>query len=234
MSDNFYYKWANWYKNEIYLKKIDAVVHVEGKDDKLFWKQVFEHVGVKVILRDGTDNPDDKSSGKSICLKYLNYLDKRFFICIDSDYDYILQKHPEYNPQNFVLQTYTYAVENHYLASDNKSQRFLKKYSNIIYNAFLNHLRDGGSTNTFCNEIAPNNATELALNKLQEYLQDKYSEDLHNHYSISGLTADNTYLFIKAKLLKNKMMCDNKLSYEHFPMNKIFKDIAYIQKINEQ
>jgi hypothetical protein len=228
---DFYRKWAAVHSDEIYLERLDAVVIVEGETDVPFWEAVFAHASKRVRVITGTKDNEYQASGKRECLKYLQHLSNHFFICIDSDYDYIKQAHPEYNARNFVVQTYTYAIENHYLASntDKGVQDFLRRYSRIIYGAFLAHLAAGGAVSAFCESVAPANARDESLEKLQNSIQatqPSYADS--RRYAALGLTADNVYLFIKAKTLKQKLSCGNDLSFDHFPMDKVRSDIAQI------
>jgi hypothetical protein len=227
MSDsNFYRKWAKWYTNQTYLKRIDAVVHVEGETDKSFWQKVLSHAGLRVRPVAGSDNLEDQTSGKKQCLKYLPYLNPRFFVCVDSDYDYLKKQQPENFSKFFVLQTYTYAIENHYLASNAGLQNFLQKYANIIYPAFLSHLAENSPIDEFCRFVAPKSPVATTLEKLQQNVWKRYPDEKPNLYTAAGLNADNVYLFMKAKLLKSALKCGEYLTFDHFPMNKIFADIA--------
>jgi hypothetical protein len=227
--NNFYRKWARWYTDQTYLKRLDAIVHVEGETDKIFWKQVLAKAGLNVRPVSGSDNREEQTSGKKQCLKYRPYLNSRFFICIDSDYDYLKQTPPPYSAKDFILQTYTYAIENHYLASNPSLQGFLRDYSRTIYRAFLVHLEDNSPIDEFCRFTAPP-ARPAALEALQRRIKKRHLPHATNRYTASGLTADNTYLYIKAKLLKSILKCKENLSFRHFPMNKILEDAAEIRK----
>lgn len=135
-----------------------AAVHVEDKDDIVFWNLIFQHYlpDEKFHFISGSRNEyGNRTSGVTQCLKYFNYLSNDFIICIDSDYRYLLRQ-KEYSPSNFVLQTYTYSFENHhcYAKALNDAcertvklnnnifnfQLYLKRYSNIIYRLFIWHL----------------------------------------------------------------------------------------------
>jgi hypothetical protein len=226
---NFYRKWARWYTDQTYLKRIDAIVHVEGETDKMFWKQVLAHAGLTVRTVSGTDNPEDQTSGKKQCLKYRPYLNTRFFICIDSDYDYLKQAQPPYSPKDFILQTYAYAIENHYLASNPSLHDFLRDYSRIIYPFFLVHLDNNTPIDEFCRLTVPA-ATYTSLETLRKRIEKRLSIPPRNRYTAAGLTADNAFLYMKAKLLKNVLKCKENLDFGHFPMNKVLEDAATIRK----
>jgi hypothetical protein len=68
------------------------------------------------------------------------------------------------------------------------------------------------------------------LEVLQRRIKKRLPPHAPNRYTASGLTAGNTYLYIKAKLLKSVLKCKENLSFGHFPMNKILEDAAGIRK----
>lgn len=135
-----------------------AAVHVENKDDIVFWSTILKHF-----------RPDDRfhfvagsrnefgheTSGVTQCLKYFDFLSKDFFICIDSDYRYLMCE-KKVNVHHCVLQTYTYSFENHHCFAEGLDDvcsrvthlknnvfsfpRFLKEFSHIIYELFIWHL----------------------------------------------------------------------------------------------
>jgi hypothetical protein len=135
-----------------------AAVHVENKDDVLFWGHVLKHFrpNDKFYFISGSRNEyGHKTSGVTQCLKYAPYLSPDFFICIDSDYRYLLQDE-KIDVEHYILQTYTYSFENHHCFAgglDAVCSRvthwkntvfdfsvFLKEFSNILYELFIWHL----------------------------------------------------------------------------------------------
>jgi hypothetical protein len=234
---NFYRKWASFHVGEAALKKIDAVALVEGKADKPFWGKIFRHTKKQVRVIAGSDTKTH-TGGKQECLKYFPFLTEQFFICIDSDYDYIRQSQPAHHVRNFVLQTYAYAIENHYLAANAGLQDFLQKYSVIIHPAFLTHLAAGSKMQAFNREFNEDitfaDRRTPALEALQKNIRAKYPAGTiaNTTATAAGLVPDNTYLFIPAKILKHKLQCGDNLSFAHFPMNKIIDDIKTL--FNEQ
>lgn len=135
-----------------------AAVHVENKDDIVFWSTVLKHF-----------RPDDRfhfvagsrnefgheTYGVTQCLKYYHALSREFFICIDSDYRYLLQE-KGVDVEHFILQTYTYSFENHHCYAEGLDEvcrrvvhvpnrifdfkRFLTGFSCIVYELFIWHL----------------------------------------------------------------------------------------------
>lgn len=140
------------------IKKCAASVHLEDSEDEFFWKALLKkYSGDKEFnfLYYSQSLGGNKTSGVNQCLKYKPYLSKQFFICIDSDYRYLLQEQDIFsNP--FVFQTYTYSFENHLCYSKELSkvcedattlensifdfEKFILSYSQHVYEAFIWHL----------------------------------------------------------------------------------------------
>lgn len=135
-----------------------AAVHVENKDDIFFWKAVLKHFRPedKFHFIAGSRNEyGNETCGVTQCLKYFNYLSPDFFVCIDSDYRYLLRE-KKINVRHYVLQTYTYSFENHHCYAAGLDDvccrvthfkntvfdfpEFLKNFSNILYDLFIWHL----------------------------------------------------------------------------------------------
>lgn len=135
-----------------------AAVHVENKDDIVFWSTVLRHFRPDDrfhFLAGSRNEFGHETSGVTQCLKYRHSLSKEFFICIDSDYRYLLHERG-IDAEHFILQTYTYSFENHhcYAAGLNEVcsriahvpnrvfdfRRFLTRFSCIVYDLFIWHL----------------------------------------------------------------------------------------------
>ncbi len=157
--DTFYKDLASRYANEAKMLRCTAAIHVEATSDKIFWEKIFKYLlpEKKFHFIAYTQTKDNKeATGCAICLKYkkLGYLSDKFFICIDSDYRYLLEE-KGIDAKNFVFQTYTYSIENHWCYPDNINSffnkcglqntkfdfnRFLIDYSATLYELFLYHL----------------------------------------------------------------------------------------------
>lgn len=146
---NFYKLAAKRFKAETKLYGYAAAIHLENKNDEVFWGKVLKKI-----------YPDKKfrfiSSSRSVsgnitcgctqCLQYKDFLSERFWIAIDSDYRYLNQQR-DIDANHFILQTYTYSFENHFCFADNVNRaetetcgslvidfrRFLLDYSHIVY-----------------------------------------------------------------------------------------------------
>lgn len=144
------------YGNGAKLQGYFAAVHLEANDDIVFWDKVFRHFlpqySFNYIPYTKTPKGTD-ATGCTACLKYFESecLSKDFFICIDSDYRWLLQE-KGIDIEHFVFQTYTYSWENHYCYFENienifkKSgfsnsildiKTFLEEFSKLMYRPFM-------------------------------------------------------------------------------------------------
>lgn len=150
----FYEMAAKRFKAELRLYGATAAVHLENKNDEVFWGKVLRHVcpGGKFRFIAGSRNPNGNvTCGCSQCLQYKPFLSRKFIIAIDSDYRY-LSEEPDIDARHHILQTYTYSFENHFCYADNVNRAvqeacqsattmtdeydfrtFLAGYSRIVY-----------------------------------------------------------------------------------------------------
>jgi hypothetical protein len=149
---------ANDFRGQARMRRCEAAVHVEAAQDQRFWDTMFHHFvpnrRFHFISHSRTWSGSD-TSGVTQCLSFKPYLSKDFFICIDSDYRYLMQE-KDINIKNFIFQTYTYSIENHYCAAQGLDfvceratgvkngilnfELFLERYSKIVYELFLWHI----------------------------------------------------------------------------------------------
>lgn len=98
------------------LYRVEVVARVESEDDITFWQKAIHETrpNVKVkYLPAETSGADARQRGKTICLKYKDYLDKYLIICVDSDFDKFLHA-GALTSSKYILQTHTYSWENHH------------------------------------------------------------------------------------------------------------------------
>lgn len=149
---DFYEKAAKGLAASTTLYGVDAVIHVEDKDDIWFWQQFLPkyRAGRYKFLPATMNEKGNRTTGCTQCLKYKDFLSQKFFICIDSDLRYLQGE--ELFAENGILQTYTYSWENHCAFASKLQQsfdecthkqvefnfvHFLQHYSEIIYKPFL-------------------------------------------------------------------------------------------------
>ena len=136
------------------------VAYVESYDDIAFWRDILgafedENHYFEVML----PTNDSLAKGKKKVLE--NFLGERLgdnmIACVDSDYDYVLQNTTStsryINRNNYVFQTYAYAIENYQCYAESLHEvcveatlndhqlidfpAFLRLYSQIVYPLFL-------------------------------------------------------------------------------------------------
>lgn len=231
--------------------KCRAAVHVENKDDIFFWGAVLKHFrpNDRFHFVAGSRNEfGHETSGVTQCLKYFDYLSKDFFICIDSDYRYLMHER-NINVDHYILQTYTYSFENHHCYADGLDdvcsrvthlknnvfnfRKFLKEYSNIIYDLFIWHLYFLNSdpsrftkyeltsyiTLNVCkphpliaaNASRPLDELRMRVDKKTGYFGRKHPnadlENIRRKYEARGLTPDTVYFFVRGHNLYDMINC---------------------------
>lgn len=152
--DRFYALAVKRYKAELKLYGATACIHLENKNDEIFWGKILKHAHPKARFRFiyGSRNPNGNMTyGCTQCLHYRLFLDRQFLIAIDSDYRYLTQE-PYIVSHNYILQTYTYSFENHFCYAPNANralqlacesavpvtdlfdfEKFLTRYSQTVY-----------------------------------------------------------------------------------------------------
>lgn len=112
----FYQSAAKRFKAELRMRGGTAAVHIENKNDEVFWWKVLHQAYPKGKFRFISSSRSiggNMTSGCTQCLQYREFLDRHFWIAIDSDYRY-LSEEPDIDARHFILQTYTYSFENHF------------------------------------------------------------------------------------------------------------------------
>ena len=142
-------------------------VYVESDEDIAFWRNILylyedEDIRFDIQLPSNTSLVKGKKqaiqrSHEEINSLSVSNLGEYLLVCVDSDYDYLLQDYSKHsqiiNKNDFIFQTYSYSIENlkcfseslHNVCasatlSDSISLNFnelLKLYSNIIFKLFL-------------------------------------------------------------------------------------------------
>lgn len=149
----FYRATARYHESSCSLYGVDAVVHLENDNDRWFWQQVLAvyRPGRRYrFIGSSLNSRGNVTSGCGICLKYRRYLSRRFFVCVDSDLRYLLDRDTVSADQG-ILQTYTYSWENHALLAQKLQDdygrlrraprfdfvRFMHRYSEVVYAPML-------------------------------------------------------------------------------------------------
>jgi len=135
-----------------------VIVYVEGHNDVSFWHNILHECSKEKNIDLDIQFPSTKlTKGKSAVLDCINMTGKHLILCVDSDYDYLLQKSTDtskvINGNQYIFQTYAYSIENlkcyaeslrsvcvNATANTNEKivlSELLKLYSNIIYSPLL-------------------------------------------------------------------------------------------------
>lgn len=112
----FYESAAKRFKAELKLYGATAAVHLENKNDEVFWSKVLKEAypnGKFRFIAASRSVSGNVTCGCTQCLQYRPFLDSRFWIAIDSDYRY-LSEEQNIDAKHYILQTYTYSFENHF------------------------------------------------------------------------------------------------------------------------
>lgn len=152
----FYESAAKRFKAELKLRGATAAIHLENKNDEVFWGKILHKVypqGIFRFISASRSISGNETTGCTQCLQYKDFLDERFWIAIDSDYRY-LEEERDIDANHYILQTYTYSFENHFCywkncqrasipEEQNESgeqdrqpfdwKAFLEEYSRIVY-----------------------------------------------------------------------------------------------------
>lgn len=133
-------------------------VFVEGYDDVSFWRSIFDQFQNPYLRFEiSVPNREDLPKGKKVLLSMLPSAGEELLLCMDADFDYLMQGATEQSQQvngsPFLFHTFTYATENFLCyaetlhnvcvkATKNDTRifdfvRFMAEYSCRIYPAFL-------------------------------------------------------------------------------------------------
>jgi hypothetical protein len=165
-------------QNKLADREGEIIAYVENEPDVPFWRKVFKQFAsdLKVNIKPGVHGSSER--GKQTLLKFKERLGKELLLCLDSDYDYLLQNHTEdsrvINNNEFIFQTYTYSVENYRCFSENLDhvceetshslndlfdfEEFNKAFSKIIYKPLL--------YSVLCHKMDSGNLSSKKLGKL--------------------------------------------------------------------
>lgn len=139
----FYSVAAKRFKAELKLYGATAAIHLENKNDEVFWGKVLHEAyptGRFRFISASRSIDGNITTGCTQCLKYRDFLDEHFLIAIDSDYRYLTEEEG-IDARHYILQTYTYSFENHFCYADNCTRvapdfdwtNFLTQYSRTVY-----------------------------------------------------------------------------------------------------
>jgi len=126
-------------QEDAFMKGCDIAVLVEDWKDEIFWATVIK----KALPRCKLDFPYQSTRGKDAILKYKEFVNNRFIICVDSDNTYLFtEKH--YLEKDFIFHTYTYNIES-YQCNPNSLKQLCKEIvinDNFNFTDFFTHFSE--------------------------------------------------------------------------------------------
>jgi Protein of unknown function (DUF4435) len=176
------------------------LVYVESYEDISFWYGILKNYeSPKVKFDIQLPSHDNLTKGKhEVLQRFKNNVGSYLILCVDSDYDYLLQDKTEQsqliNQNKFIFQTYAYSIENlrcfspslyhvsvqasHKTHDKIDFEELLKRYSTITYplflwSVFLETIGDTTSMDmtTFCRHISVQETIKIEENKGENYFQ---------------------------------------------------------------
>ena len=210
---------------------VKASVHLEDWEDVLYWDTMIQCVSpgrYNYLAHSKSDN-GHLASGSSQCLKYVGYMSNKFFACIDSDMNYLLQA-SNIDVAHYVAQTYTYSWENHYAEANGLQDRlasvqpaiaqkfdfrcFLSEYSKAVYHPLLALLyclrnKDSRLSRKDFAACLPHQCKAAELLNNGKGLLSKISKDLACMMNSSGVLSDIDFAAEEARYSAMGLTEDN-------------------------
>lgn len=140
---------AQYFKDSLFQLEKDIGVRVENPNDIDFWDFTFRKALPNSRLEffpQCHGYPSSGTTGKDCVLLLKDYADKELVLCVDSDYDYLLENDFQ---NSFIFQTYVYALENYWSYAEGLKNilekttntegididlmAYFKSYSEVIY-----------------------------------------------------------------------------------------------------
>lgn len=185
------------YKNRTFALGKNIAVFVERQDDEDFWKTVLAKFAPSLSFEFyyNLPRPNGKATAnKYAVLQYETEADNQLWLCVDSDYDYLIDENNERLEQNsYIFQTYCYSIENYYCCLEDLAQNcrilsmnetsdlpfdfvdFMKKYNTICYNLFIKTLN--------YKELRENIITIIKIDTINVHKIEEFLEDLKQKIS---------------------------------------------------
>ena len=176
------------------------LVYVESYEDISFWYSILkDYESPKVKFDIQLPSQDNLTKGKhEVLQRFKDNVGSHLILCIDSDYDYLLQDKTEQsklvNQSKYIFHTYAYSIENLRCFSPNLRhlsiqashkthdkidfEELLKRYSSITYplfiwSVFLETIGDTTTMDltTFCSHIKVQETIKIEEDRGENYFQ---------------------------------------------------------------
>lgn len=252
--DNPFDELEYFINESVTFKEYNKIAFVENEEDIRFWSYIFKKFNSNLNIdfrayckhiRKSSEYKISTSQGKQQILKYreaVNKHDGNAFICIDSDYDYILNNY-NVNDNPYILQTFVYSIESYICCAKSLNElcdellfprdtfdfiKFFKRYSETINDLFLYHILLKDEDNNiqkvfkcFFSEIDKINQFEDIKNLYTLYdLEIKVEEEIKK-IKIEHPNIQNRFDLLKKSILEDALINDDTL-YMHISGHLIY------------
>lgn len=199
-------------KDDVLLLELKTAVLVEGKSDVDFWQNTLNRVIPEQFkIFPYVNFPKAETSGKSaLTTHFAPFAAQDFILCVDSDYDYLLENPDLQRP--FIFQTYVYAVENYQCyppnlknvlqkrfdtegVSDFDFEDFIRRYSQVIHRLLVYSLysvktknKNNQFTASDCGQAASFNQGENVVTNLSNLAERVDNQCVIHADKYEGLT----------------------------------------------
>jgi len=213
--------------HQVFGQSLGIIAFVEGYEDVRFWTKEFKKLALEITVQEISSI--GQANGKNTILIAIKEgrisLGKKMLICIDSDYDYLLDNKTDIYSSPFCFQTYTYAIENYYYnpigltelcceaagvyqgINKNHLELLLIEWSKYIYGFFVHYLSENIPKSSSQLQKIQLSLNELSINP--KSYQNITSHDLPDKqleiFSNKGLSSDNVFLYFHGHDLESKM-----------------------------
>lgn len=188
-------------------------VWVENEEDVPFWYSFFSELISDVKLNISAPSTGEK--GKKSIRKYFGQEGKHFLLCVDSDYDYILQTDIAKQIQNspYLFQTYCYAIENFRCIPRNLEKitvqatlktdfdfdfrYFLEEYSTIIYPLFLQFLENQNIELPIFKKLKLESDNTISFSNLENDVKFELAKNENILTKEFNIPSEETYLYLR-------------------------------------
>jgi len=213
--------------HEIFGEDLGVIAYVEGYEDVRFWTKEFNKLNLEITAQEisAIDTANGKDTILSAIKKGRISLGRKLLICIDSDYDYLLDNNTDIYSSPFCFQTYTYAIENYYYnpigltelcceaagvyqgINKNHLELLLIEWSKYIYGFFLHYLSENAPKSSSQLQKIQLSLNELGINpkSYQNITSHNLPDEKLEILSNKGLSSDNVFLYFRGHDLESKM-----------------------------
>ncbi|MFT4925316.1 MAG: hypothetical protein ACI8WB_001408 [Phenylobacterium sp.] len=200
---------------------------VEAYDDIRFWTEEFNKFELEINAQE--ISRIKSANGKDAILTAIKeqriILGSKTIICIDTDYDYLLNKNSSIYQNDFCFQTWAFAIENYYYnpvglthccctavgvyqgVDKQLLENVLVNWSKYIYGCFLQRLVDDKNIAALKDTIVTSiKALTIEPTQSNEATTHSLSDAQLKDFTEKGLCSENVFLYFRGHDLESKII----------------------------